>query len=131
MSVKSKNDENEAITAGIAADADTREMGDADFRRTVSVGKLPISARKAIAGVRGKQKKPTKIATTIRLDPDVIEYYKAAGPGWQRRINNDLVRQVHGFSKDVKTRGEHGERKDSKSGLFISRESEKDDKKRA
>jgi len=114
MSVKSKSDEDAAITAGIVADAGTRELTDADFKQAVSVEKLPIAARKAIAGVRGKQKKPTKVATTIRLDSDVIEYYKAGGPGWQRRINNDLVKQVHRLGGDVKTMGEQEERKEKK-----------------
>jgi uncharacterized protein (DUF4415 family) len=29
----------------------------------------------------------TKISTTIRLSPEVIENFKAAGDGWQTRIN--------------------------------------------
>jgi len=31
-----------------------------------------------------------KVSTTIRLDPDVIEAFKADGPGWQSRINTAL-----------------------------------------
>jgi uncharacterized protein (DUF4415 family) len=31
-----------------------------------------------------------KIVTTLRLDPDVIEAYKATGDGWQARMNADL-----------------------------------------
>jgi uncharacterized protein (DUF4415 family) len=41
-------------------------------------------------GERGPQKAPTKVLTTIRLDADVIEYFKAQGPGWQTRINDAL-----------------------------------------
>ena len=33
-----------------------------------------------------------KVSTTIRLDPDVIEAFKADGPGWQSRINTALRR---------------------------------------
>jgi uncharacterized protein (DUF4415 family) len=29
----------------------------------------------------------TKVSTTIRLSPEVIENLKAAGDGWQTRIN--------------------------------------------
>jgi len=29
----------------------------------------------------------TKISTTIRLSPEVIENFKAAGDGWQTRID--------------------------------------------
>jgi uncharacterized protein (DUF4415 family) len=39
---------------------------------------------------RGKQKAPTKKAISLRLDPDVLEAYKAFGDGWQTRINKDL-----------------------------------------
>lgn len=31
-----------------------------------------------------------KEAINIRLDPDVLAHYRATGPGWQSRINEDL-----------------------------------------
>lgn len=31
-----------------------------------------------------------KQAVSIRLDADVLEHYRAMGPGWQSRINADL-----------------------------------------
>lgn len=34
--------------------------------------------------------KSPKISTTLRLDPDVLERFKADGPGWQGRINAAL-----------------------------------------
>lgn len=33
-----------------------------------------------------------KVQTTLRLDPDVLERFKAEGPGWQSRINAALRR---------------------------------------
>jgi uncharacterized protein (DUF4415 family) len=36
---------------------------------------------------RGKQKQPTKSQVTIRLSPDVLEYFKGDGAGWQTRID--------------------------------------------
>jgi uncharacterized protein (DUF4415 family) len=39
---------------------------------------------------RGPQKRPTKRLVSLRLDPDVIEHFRARGPGWQARINNTL-----------------------------------------
>jgi uncharacterized protein (DUF4415 family) len=39
---------------------------------------------------RGKQKKPTKIPTTLRLSPDVMAYFKATGEGWQTRVDAAL-----------------------------------------
>lgn len=42
---------------------------------------------------RGRPKAAvTKVSTTIRLDPEVIETFKADGPGWQSRINAALRR---------------------------------------
>jgi uncharacterized protein (DUF4415 family) len=35
------------------------------------------------AGQRGPGKKPVKRQITLRLEPDVIEAYKATGPRWQ------------------------------------------------
>lgn len=44
---------------------------------------------------RGRPKSPApKVATTLRLDPDVVDHFRAGGPGWQTRINNALRRAV-------------------------------------
>lgn len=42
---------------------------------------------------RGPQRTPTKISTTIRLDADVLEYFRAKGRGYQTGIN-DALRKV-------------------------------------
>ncbi len=42
---------------------------------------------------RGPQKAPTKVLTTVRLDADVIAFFKAQGNGYQTRIN-DALRKV-------------------------------------
>jgi uncharacterized protein (DUF4415 family) len=36
----------------------------------------------------------TKAAISIRLDADVIEYFRKSGPGWQTRINAALRRAI-------------------------------------
>jgi uncharacterized protein (DUF4415 family) len=33
-----------------------------------------------------------KEAIKLRLDPDVLEYFRSGGPGWQTRINDALRR---------------------------------------
>jgi uncharacterized protein (DUF4415 family) len=43
---------------------------------------------------RGPQKRPTKRLISLRLDPDVIEHFRARGPGWQARINSTLRKAV-------------------------------------
>ncbi len=52
-------------------------------------------AGKPVKRGRGKQKKPTKIQTTIRLSPEVISYFKnQKGRGWQTEVNNILKKHV-------------------------------------
>jgi uncharacterized protein (DUF4415 family) len=43
---------------------------------------------------RGKQKKPTKIPVYIRLPPEVVDYFKAEGLGWQSRIGEILKKWI-------------------------------------
>jgi uncharacterized protein (DUF4415 family) len=48
---------------------------------------------------RGKQKKPVKVLTTIRLSNEVISYFKSDGKGWQSRIDavlKEYVNKAHG-----------------------------------
>ena len=40
--------------------------------------------------VRGPQRQPTKVPVSIRLSPEVVEYFKASGKGWQGRIDEAL-----------------------------------------
>ncbi|MBL8351498.1 MAG: BrnA antitoxin family protein [Burkholderiaceae bacterium] len=76
-------EEDAAINAGIAADPDTVELSDEEF------GELrPLRGRPRLA-------RP-KAALTMRVDADVLEAFKASGPGWQTRINallRDAVRR--------------------------------------
>lgn len=47
---------------------------------------LSVKMRRA----RGPQKAPIKVSTTIRLSPDVVDYFKQGGAGWQSRIDDVL-----------------------------------------
>jgi uncharacterized protein (DUF4415 family) len=49
---------------------------------------LAASIRKG----RGPNKAPTKKLVSLRLSEQVLEAYKAKGPGWQSRIDKDLRR---------------------------------------
>ena len=44
---------------------------------------------------RGPQKAPTKVLTTIRLDADVLAYFRSIGRGYQTRINEELRKVVN------------------------------------
>jgi len=41
-------------------------------------------------GQRGLQKRPTKIAVTLRYSPEVVKYFKAMGAGWQAQMDDIL-----------------------------------------
>ena len=45
-------------------------------------------------GQRGAQVQPTKEPVTIRYSRDVLEYFRATGPGWQARIDAALKEWV-------------------------------------
>jgi uncharacterized protein (DUF4415 family) len=46
---------------------------------------------------RGRPKSVSrKEAVNLRLDPDVLEYFRKTGPGWQSRIN-EALRKVAGL----------------------------------
>jgi uncharacterized protein (DUF4415 family) len=54
---------------------------------------------------RGPQKTPTKEAVSLRLDRDVVEHYRAKGPGWQTEINKVLRKLVKAEAETVRLRG--------------------------
>ena len=43
---------------------------------------------------RGPQTAPTKILTSVRLDADILEFFKAKGAGYQSQINAALRMEV-------------------------------------
>ncbi len=43
---------------------------------------------------RGKQKTPIKQPVSIRLSPEVVEYFKSIGKGWQTNIDEVLMDYV-------------------------------------
>ena len=62
---------------------------------------------------RGPQKAQTKILTTVRLDADVIAFFKAQGSGYQTRIN-DALRKV--VEKGLTTRSRQSRAKSAHAG---------------
>jgi uncharacterized protein (DUF4415 family) len=45
-------------------------------------------------GKRGPQKAPTKRLVSLQLSPEVVEHFKATGPGWQTRIDGTLLKSL-------------------------------------
>ena len=44
---------------------------------------------------RGPQATPTKVLTSVRLDADILEFFKSQGSGYQSRINEALRKEVN------------------------------------
>jgi uncharacterized protein (DUF4415 family) len=76
-------------------DADNPEWTKADFTRSRPASDmLPADIVAKLVRPRGRPvgsiSSATKRQVTLRLDPDVIDKFKATGPGWQSRINEVL-----------------------------------------
>jgi len=41
-------------------------------------------------GQRGLGKKPKKVLLSVRYSPEVVEYFKSTGEGWQTRMDDAL-----------------------------------------
>jgi uncharacterized protein (DUF4415 family) len=72
-------EEDAAINAGIAADPDTYELSEAEFKK-LKPGR-PLGSGK-------------KVQVTLRIDEDIVTAFKAGGSGWQTRMNNELKKSM-------------------------------------
>ena len=88
--------EETAIQVGMARDQDTQELGQDWFQRARPATEVVPRVVERWRRTRGRQKAPTKEAISIRLDQDVLTYYRASGRGWQSRINEALRQYVVG-----------------------------------
>lgn len=59
------------------------------------------STKPRFPGQRGRQKRPTKVLVTMRFSPEVLEFFKMAGDGWQTRINDVLREHVAQHPSDM------------------------------
>jgi len=81
-------------TAADLADIDSPPLTDAELARLRPAREVIPDVLKLVRRFRGRQKAPTKRLISLRLDPDVIEHFRARGPGWQARINSTLRKAV-------------------------------------
>lgn len=70
-------EEDVAINAGIAADNDTVALSNTQMAQLKPVRGRPIGSG-------------TKSQVSLRIDTDILEYFKAQGSGWQTKINATL-----------------------------------------
>ena len=53
--------------------------------------------------VRGPQLTPTKRQLTLRLNREVVDYFKLEGRGWQTKINDVLLDYIHSHNESDST----------------------------
>ena len=95
------DEEDARINAQIAADPDEEELGDDFFENAVpSKDVFPEIIEAQQKGElevkpvgRPKSDNPKK-QLTLRLSPEVVEYFKSTGKGWQTRIDEALKEYV-------------------------------------
>jgi uncharacterized protein (DUF4415 family) len=83
------DEEERRVQKGIAADPDNPQWTAEDFRRARPFAEL-FPELAASRRARGPQKEPTKVAVSLRLTREVVERFKADGPGWQTRMDEAL-----------------------------------------
>jgi uncharacterized protein (DUF4415 family) len=75
-------------------DDENPEWTEEDFVRSRPAHEvLPPEVLASFKKARGPQKAPTKVLVSIRLNPEVVEHFRATGSGWQSRIN-DLLKDA-------------------------------------
>ncbi len=76
--------EDAEITAAALSDPDAQPLTDEDLARM-----------KPYKSVFGRPKAAiTKKSTTVRFDPEILDYFKSTGTGWQSRMNAVLGEYV-------------------------------------
>lgn len=73
--------------------SDNPELTDAEIAELRPNGEgLPLELANAFRRLAGRPKSEAKaVPVSLRVPPDVLAAYKAAGPGWQTRMNEALV----------------------------------------
>jgi uncharacterized protein (DUF4415 family) len=72
--------------------SDNPQWTKADFARAKPFAEAMPELAASIRKGRGPNKAPTKKLVSLRLSPDVLDHFKATGPGWQSKIDDALRR---------------------------------------
>ena len=94
--IEAEYGEEVAINVGIARDPDAPELDEEWFERARPATEVIPHVVERWRRTRGKQKAPIKESISIRLDADILAYYRATGRGWQGRINETLREYITG-----------------------------------
>lgn len=92
--------EEAGIIAAAESDPDARPLSDDELARMRPMHSAqPEFLAKLLRRKRGRPPVDVpKKQVTLRLDQDLIEHFKASGPGWQTRIN-DALRKASGLRR--------------------------------
>ena len=83
------------IQAGIKADPDNPELTPEQLSQMRPLRELLAERR------RGRPKSAIhKVPVKVRLDPHVVEFFRASGPGWHTRMNAVLAAHVKRSERD-------------------------------
>lgn len=89
-------EEDAELQRGIDTDPDHPEWTAEDFARARPAAEGVPEPVAGYLRTRGKQKAPTKVLVSLRLEREVVARLRASGPGWQSRANAMLRKAVLG-----------------------------------
>jgi uncharacterized protein (DUF4415 family) len=70
--------------------SDNPQWTKADFAKAKPFAEAMPELAASVRKGRGPNKAPTKRLVSLRLSPDVLDHFKAKGPGWQSKIDDAL-----------------------------------------
>ncbi len=82
--------EDRAIVAAAKRDPDAQPLTARQLRAMV-----PLRELRELRALRGRPKSGnSKLLVSVRYSPEVLEYFKSTGDGWQSRMNGVLKQYV-------------------------------------
>ncbi|HEY0784076.1 MAG TPA: BrnA antitoxin family protein [Thermoanaerobaculia bacterium] len=86
----------EEIEAAIAAAPETVSDPESPYdpNDAASVEAYWKNAQVRRPGQRGRGRRPAKVLLSVRYSPEVVEFFKATGEGWQSRMDEALKEWV-------------------------------------
>ena len=83
------------------AAVESPELTEAELARAKPFREVFPKLAASIRRGRGPNKSPTKKLVSLRLSAEVIDHFKAQGPGWQTRIDETLRQIATGRRKSA------------------------------
>lgn len=74
----------------IDKNGEVRELDSEDFAQFKPIQEVAPDLLAMWKRGRGPQKRPTKVPITLRVSPEVDEYFRSTGKGWQGRMDQVL-----------------------------------------